>query len=342
MRTPNVLVAPSYGKPRTRAHFHDTIDGWVPFADAERGPLLTDEQRERLLALHPSGVAHFWGAEPKHAKMMSELKRGDVVFFVGDKKVKAIGEVGYLFVNRDFADKLWWKEGDKENFDHAYSVLNVRMVERPKRDLVTLCGYKPNYDIPGQRFLREQDVPNVLREFGVVPTMLERQLEEAIEQNLDEVRRSWITPVEKAHKKTIKRTTPASTTVTDRVETGLVELYQRFCEPEELVAFRTDSDLRADLYRENGDEVEIIEAKSLATHGKVREAVAQLLDYAVHSVRPVTRLSGLFPARPERDGLDYLHRLGIDCVFLAEGGSFKREAAPDARREHMIPVWRGV
>ncbi|ONI92377.1 hypothetical protein ALI22I_04355 [Saccharothrix sp. ALI-22-I] len=340
--TPNILVAPSYGKASARRHFHDTIEGWVPFADAERGPLLTDEQRDRLLALHPSGVAHFWGATENHADMMAELKRGDVVLFTGDNKVKACGEVGYVFRNKDFADKLWWKEGDKESFVHAYSVVNVRMVERPKRDLVTLCGYEPNYAIPGQRFLRERDVPKVLREFGIATSVLETQLEEMIAKDLDEVRRSWVTPVEKAHKKKVKRTTSASTTVTDRVETGLVEIYQRFCEPEKLVAFRTDSGLRADLYRENGDEVEIIEAKSLPTHGKVREAVAQLLDYAVHSVRPVTRLSALFPSRPDRDGLAYLHRLGIDCVYLVDGGSFKREEASDARREHMIPVWRGI
>ncbi|MEU4768869.1 hypothetical protein AB0H12_37050 [Actinosynnema sp. NPDC023794] len=160
--TPNILVAPSYGKPSARRHFHDTIAGWVPFADDERGPLLTDEEREHLLALHPSGVAHFWGATEGHADMMKQLRRGDVVLFTGDNKVKAYGEVGYVFRNQKFADKLWWKEGDTDSFVHAYSVVNVRMVERPKSDLVTLCGYKPGYEFPGQRFLRAEDVPKVL------------------------------------------------------------------------------------------------------------------------------------------------------------------------------------
>ncbi|MBB5958308.1 hypothetical protein FHS29_004916 [Saccharothrix tamanrassetensis] len=340
--TPNILVAPCYGQPSARRHFHDTIEGWVPFADDERGPLLTEHQRNALLALHPSGVAHFWGARAGHAAMMSELKRGDVVLFVGDKKVKACGEVGHHFVNQPFADRLWRKKGDVDSFVHVYSVLNVRPVERPKSDLVTLCGYKPNYAIPGQRFLRPGDVPDVLREFGIATSVAEAALEELIEEDLERARRSRTTPVEKAHQDTIIRHTPASTTLTHRVEINLVEAYRQSCLPEVLRAFRTDSDLRADLYRESDDEVEIIEAKSLATHGKVREAVAQLMDYAFHSPRPVTRLTALFPEKPDHDGLSYLHRLGIDCLFHAGDLSFVREPAADTRRAHMIPVWRGA
>ncbi|MEU4807507.1 hypothetical protein [Actinosynnema sp. NPDC023587] len=338
--SPNILVAPSYGKASARRHFHDTIEGWVSFADEERGALLTEEQRNGLSTLHPSGVAHFWGATAGHSAMMAELKRGDVVLLTGDKKVKACGEVGYRFVNQAFADELWRNEGDEESFLHVYSLLNVRPIERPKVDLVTLCGYKANYDLPGQRFLRAHDVDKVLLEFGITTGVADAALEEMVEQHIDAVRGSWTTPVELAHVDRITRVTEASTTVTDRVESGLVQLYQRFCAPEQLRAFRTDSKLRADLYRHDGTEVEIIEAKSLATHGKVREAVAQLLDYAGHSPDPVTRLAGLFPGRPAPDSLAYLHRVGIDCIFLADDGTFVREPAADSRRAHMLQVWR--
>ena len=337
---PNILVAPCYGKASARRHFRDTIQGWVRFDDRERGGLLTEEQRNGLTTLHPSGRAHFWGAKAGHAMMMASLRLGDVVIFTGDNKVKAYGEVGCRFVNQEFADKLWRHDGDADSFVHVYSVLNVHHVERPKSDLVTLCGYEPNYAIPGQRFLRERDVQAVLREFGITTSLAETALEELIEQDIEQ-RRSRITAVERAQTTQVTRQTRASTTVTYRVESGLVELYQRFCAPEELEAFRTDSDLRADLYRDNGTDVEIIEAKSLATHNKVREAVAQLLDYAVRSPRPVTRLTALFPQAPEPDGLAYLHRLGIDCRHLADDGSFTHLPAPDARRDYMLTVWRG-
>ncbi|PPK68586.1 hypothetical protein V5P93_004306 [Actinokineospora auranticolor] len=80
---------------------------------------------------------------------------------------------------------------------------------------------------------------------------------------------------------------------------------------------------------------------SAATHDKVRQAVAQLLDHAVYSPRPVTRLTALFPERPTPVDLGYLHRLGIDCLFLSDSGTFDRLPAPPARRAHMLQVWRG-
>ena len=104
-------------------------------------------------------------------------------------------------------------------------------------------------------------------------------------------------------------------------------------------SFVTPSGKRADLYYRDDADVVVIEAKSLATHGKVREAVAQLLDYAVDSPEPVTRLVALFPERPGTDGVGLLHRLGIDCVYRTTDDLFATEHAPDERRRHMRLVW---
>ncbi|SES27183.1 hypothetical protein [Actinokineospora terrae] len=216
------------------------------------------------------------------------------------------------------------------------------MVERPKSDLAVLCGYAPNYDFPGQRFLRGSDVDKVMVEFGIEPALLQERAEEATEERIGRLMTSRVTPVEKFTTRTVPRTTNASESLTQRVEAVLVELYQRVLSTEKFSALRVDGlALRADLYREAGDEVEIIEAKSSATHRKVREAVAQLLDYAVYSPRPVTTLTALFPELPGEHSLDLLHRVGIDCVSLADDGSFARLPASPAQRRRMLPVWRG-
>ncbi|MFC7614058.1 hypothetical protein ACFQV2_11385 [Actinokineospora soli] len=68
--------------------------------------------------------------------------------------------------------------------------------------------------------------------------------------------------------------------------------------------------------------------------------MAQLLDYSAHAPLPVTRLSGLFPESPKPEGLEFLARLGIDCIF-PNGDGFTRIEAPCARRAHQLPVWRG-
>ncbi|APU15833.1 MULTISPECIES: hypothetical protein [Actinoalloteichus] len=150
-----------------------------------------------------------------------------------------------------------------------------------------------------------------------------------------------MTPVEKMHTWAIERKTTASVTVSHRAEAILVELYVQRHALDGLSAFRTQHDLRPDLYRHDESETEIFEAKSTATHDKVREAIAQLCDYAVHSPHPVTRLTALFPERPQPAGMAYLHRMGIDCVFLDEADLFQRTPAPAVRRAHMQPVWRG-
>jgi hypothetical protein len=338
---PKILLAPCYGNRKSRQRFQDTIEGWVPFASEKLAHLLTENESAGLNERHPEGSAHFWGAVAHHDKMMADLEPGDIVLFTGDNKIKASGEVGFRFHNRAFADELWRYEGDKDSFVHVYSVVNVKPIERPKSDLWELDGFTHGDQIAGQRFVTGDRVPRVLRAFGISTSVAEAQLEKMVEKHLEQLRGSRIIPVEKAHKKQVTRTITASTTVTERVESALVLEYQHFSGADRFQSFITGGGLRADLYREE-DEVEVIEAKSLATHGKVREAVAQLLDYAAHSPRPVSRLTGLFPREPDQDGLDYLHRLGIDCVHLDEDGTFTRKPASDARREYMLPVWRNT
>jgi hypothetical protein len=120
---------------------------------------------------------------------------------------------------------------------------------------------------------------------------------------------SRVTDVERRHVDSFAVTRNGDVTTARRAESALVAEYQYQCRPELFQSFENEG-IRADLYYENGGEVEVIEAKSLATKQKVREAVGQLLDYAPHSPRPVTRLTALFPERPTESSVRFLHRVG--------------------------------
>ncbi|ANZ34903.1 hypothetical protein BBK82_01220 [Lentzea guizhouensis] len=212
-----------------------------------------------------------------------------------------------------------------------------RHIERPKQELLSLEGFSPKDPLTGQRLVRSECVPRVLRAFNISTSVAEAMLEATIAETLE--RRSRVIPVEGVHKNKFTRTTATSVSTAHRVESALVLEYQNFCDSHRLQSFVTSSGRRADLYRDDVEGVEVIEAKSLASHEKLREAVAQLLDYAPHSPKPVTRLTGLFPQSPDQEGMAFLHRLGIDVVYF-DGETFIRSPAPDARRRYMVPVWR--
>ncbi|WP_258906711.1 hypothetical protein [Actinokineospora sp. UTMC 2448] len=299
------------------------------------GVHLADAERSALTALHPEGRAAFWGARAVHQRMMGRLSKGDVVLFTGDSKVKAIGEVGYVFSNVPFADALWRYSEGEDAFVFVYSVDEVRHVERPVKDLLTLPGFNGKDPLTGQRFIRPEQVEAVVEAFEIRSAAIEQRLVEGLAERLA---RSELVAVEQHRTDAFLRSTAAKVDIAYRLESALVHKYKE--QVGATGSFRTASGRRADLYREDGDEAEVIEAKSLTTREKVREAVAQLLDYAAHSPKPVTRLTGLFPGRPADDSIAYMARLGIDCVYLS-GEEFVRVEAHPERRGYMLPVWRG-
>ncbi|MFG1607441.1 hypothetical protein [Actinoplanes sp. NPDC049265] len=84
---------------------------------------------------------------------------------------------------------------------------------------------------------------------------------------------------------------------------------------------------------------EIIEAKRGAVHRYVRDALGQLLDYAVNVTAPVGRLTALFPAEPSNADIGLLHTYGVDCLYWDGDSTFPRRPAPDEAREAMRPLW---
>ncbi|MGW0631398.1 hypothetical protein [Streptomyces sp. NPDC002758] len=95
-----------------------------------------------------------------------------------------------------------------------------------------------------------------------------------------------------------------------------------------------------DLHLTSADGSEVIEAKRGSTRQFVREALAQLLDYAPYAPEPAIRLTALFPSRPADHDLALLHRYGIDCVYRTTALAFDRAAAPAQVRASMMLLWQ--
>ncbi|MFD0974038.1 hypothetical protein ACFQ3X_36380, partial [Plantactinospora endophytica] len=93
-RPPLVLIAPSYGNAATRRRFHDTLAEPVDFLVEELRDVLTDDETQTLLSLHPERTARFWGALASHNSIIDRLQQGDVIVFTGQNRVQAIGTLG--------------------------------------------------------------------------------------------------------------------------------------------------------------------------------------------------------------------------------------------------------
>ncbi|TQM80145.1 hypothetical protein FHX81_2468 [Saccharothrix saharensis] len=336
------LLAPCYGNRETRERFHNTIEGSVDFTESRYRDLLPPADFDRLLSLHPSGKAHFWGAISRHDKPMERLRDGGVVIFVGEKKVKATGEIGHLFRNKGLADLMWRQHANSDSFVNVYSVLNVQITDYPITDLWSIDGFTHGDYVYGQRVVDHEKAARLIRAFRLNPSTAEAELDAKLIATAELIgTSSRVIPVERTHVDIVWHEIAARKYAQERVEAQLVA---EFCESQPHVAmtsFVTASGKRADLYYRIDSDVVVAEAKSLNTHGKVRESVAQLLDYAASSPEPVTRLMALFPERPDTEGIQFMHRLGIDCVYRSASKVFTTEEAPHDRRQYMHPIWQG-
>ncbi|KAB1923407.1 hypothetical protein F8280_15970 [Micromonospora noduli] len=173
---------------------------------------------------------------------------------------------------------------------------------------------------------------------GMRPESKEAGQDEKAEAELLDALRSAVEIVaaEKANVTETEYERAASTVKVRRAETMLVGLYRQ------TLADKGEHRLRSavghtDLYlSEDGT---IVEAKRGADHRYVREALGQLLDYAVNVTVPVTSLAALLPARPSDPDLGLLHTYGIDCIYWDGGLTFRTEPAPAEARAVMQRLW---
>ncbi|MDU0293872.1 hypothetical protein [Saccharothrix longispora] len=336
------LLAPCYGNRETRKRFHNTIEDSVDFTESRYRDVLRPVDFDRLMALHPSGKAHFWGAIPRHDKPMERLHDGGGVIFVGEKKIKATGEIGHLFRNKKLADLMWQQHANSDSFINVYSVLNVQITDYPITDLWSIDGFNQGDYVYGQRVVDHEKAARLMRAFRLNPSTAEAELDAKLAATAELIGApSHVIPVEQTHVDIVWHEIAARKYAQERVEAQLVTQFRESRPHITMTSFVTASGKRADLYYRTDSDVVVVEAKSLPTHGKIREAVAQLLDYGASSPEPVTRLMALFPERPDTEGIQLMHRLGIDCVYRSADKVFTAEEAPHDRRRYMHPVWQG-
>jgi hypothetical protein len=159
---PRVIIQPSYGNAEARRHWADTLDRPVPFHDARYAEVLTRQERELLAATHPGGTARFWGATAKHDRRMATLAAGDVVLLTGQKHVRAIGEIGCVIANDEFARGLWRPDPARCLWRNVYSLRVYRHVMIRYEEVWALPGFTVNDNFMGLRFLNEEKGDTVL------------------------------------------------------------------------------------------------------------------------------------------------------------------------------------
>ncbi|MBT2208889.1 hypothetical protein KLI87_12305 [Actinomadura sp. NEAU-AAG7] len=312
----------------------------VPFTVPEREGLLSQEQRQALLELHPSGRARFWGASSFQNGKMKDVHFGDVVLFTGQKKVCGIGEVGVLFDNAAFADTLW-APGEKGSWNNVYSLLSFQSTEIPYEEIWALPGFNAGDNFMGLRILDGDKAEAVLQGLGIIPSVsLQQDLvrENEVAQAL--AQGTQVVDLENVHTTRTSYQTAGRRVLVQRAEALLVREYINSLEGCETGRLRVPVGI-TDIHVTGPDGTEIIEAKSGAGHQYVRAALGQLLDYVAHSPEPVDSLSGLFPEKPAEISIALLHRYGVDCLYRQGPGDFQRLPAPLAARERMAKVWTG-
>ncbi|MDQ0953273.1 hypothetical protein QFZ24_007196 [Streptomyces phaeochromogenes] len=338
-----VLISPSYGSAGTRRHWADTVDQLVDFTVPRYDSVLTTEQREQLQVLHQDGNARFWGATPAHDGKLADVVTGDVVLFTGQNQVRAIGEVGAIFRNRALADLLWPPQAGGQSWHTVYSLLDLMPTDIPYAELNAAIGYRPAHNFPGQMVLRGDKARSVLEDFMITPDTEWQTLVPQLTGRQSGIRDRDLVRIAameelRTHRTGYRRS--RRLVVVDRREAVLVREYRQHLADRGLTAqrFYCASGI-SDIYVESADGSEVIEAKSTASHLHVRQALAQLLDYAPHSPVPARRLTGLFPELPTREDVDLLHRYGIDCVHRESPGIFRRLPAASERRIIMREIW---
>jgi hypothetical protein len=338
-REPLVLIAPSYGNPASRRRFHETLAQPVDFTVQRLRNLLTSEESDGLLARHPEGTARFWGALAHHNSAIDRLRDGDVVIFTGDNRVQAVGIMGYRFRNPMVAAALWPPKPGDEGWVNVYSVTGFqRLTDVWYPELRAMIGSADKDIFQSARLLNPAKSAAVITGFGITITPnTEAQHQQAEADLLAALSADGeIVDAEQAHITSTTYERTAGTVTVHRAEAMLVTRYRQS------MAGTGDQRLRSavgftDLYL--SDDGDIIEAKRAADHRYVRDALGQLLDYAVNTTVSVNRLTALFPEAPAVADISLLHTYGIDCLHWAGGNDFVRLTAPPQRRALMQPLW---
>ncbi|MCL7380099.1 hypothetical protein [Streptomyces sp. 35G-GA-8] len=328
-----LLISPAFGSAESRRHWKDTLDRLVPFTESQFAERLTDDQLGRLKEFHPDGKARFWGATPGHDGKMAAVRTGDVVLFTGKNHVRAIGEIGAIFRNSSFADVMWPPKQGGESWHTVYSLRQFGPAEIPYATLSALLDYRSTFMYPGQLVLSgERARAGIDGLLITTRTALEEAGAVALPDTVSEL------PVERQHTRSTTVERAAQKVLFNREESALVIEFCRTLTDTTATRFASAAGI-CDIFLNGPEGSELIEAKSRVERSYVREALAQLLDYARYAPDAVGRLAALFPQALDPKERHLLHHYGIDVIHRVSPGAFERVPAPNQAREQMRSMW---
>lgn len=341
--------------PQGRANWALTIERLVDFRTGRVADALADWERIELEELHPSGRAQFWGTHGYYTRRIAPLAAGDVVAFPGNSRVLAFGRIGLLTDNASLGDALWLRNPKHGSYRHVYSLAPLQFVEMPQVDFRRRGGFGAADDFRGLRVLSGARADDFLAAFSAeIPDPAPRVEMSPVERELQEVQAYRATDEALARELRSVRElhlevrsmgdAPVRARAASSMHRGenlLVHDYASHLPPDAEVGRRMTTVGMTDLDVRQGARHELVEAKSSASRPHVRQALAQLLDYAAAMTdEPPHVLTALFPRRPDDSAVGLLSRYGIDCVYRLVDGSYERVAAPPERAEAVGALWK--
>ncbi|MEV4383917.1 restriction endonuclease [Streptosporangium sp. NPDC049644] len=305
-----------------------TGDGWDTPVDSLMG-------REERMAKY--GGAKYGGIEPSR-------KTPNVFIYSDPARGKSFG---YNFDgwNEDNTVFLYTGEGrvgDQQMRDGNRAILEHHTKGRALR-LFVADGLIPGTDQKNHRYVgkfevdRErpyflEEAPDQKEELRTVFVFRLHPLGEALHRSADRscsgdirlVTETVLVPLEAHISQTFENPGAKATTATRR-ESELCARYVshlgRYFQRWKITPAGETRPLFTDLYDQ--EENELYEAKGTATRDAVRRSVGQLLDYQRH-ITPKPNLTLLLPHRPSDDLINFLHSVGISCVYEEPDAEFSR------------------
>lgn len=350
-----VLIHPSgVGNSAGARNWQNTIERPVNFRGGRIAAVLSAGEQSTLDRLHPDGAAPFWGTHRFHEARVAQLEPGDVVAFTGKKLVLGFGRIGLLTDNARLGDLLWPQHPEHGSYRFVYSLAPIVFADVPQSEFRSRGGFGEHDDFRRLRVLTGADAQEFLTEFAVeIPAPVGSATASPVERRMQELHDyeeadtdvardlSWVRtlPIEiRSVEDAPVRARPAA--IMHRGENLLVHDYvqslpraARWCRYD-TPAGVTDLDVHL------GAAHELVEAKSSTGRSQIRQALAQLLDYAPalgHNKPDV--LTVLVPSRPSESAVELLHRYGIDCVFRSADGVYERLRAPAGPAVTVAGLW---
>jgi hypothetical protein len=340
-----LLVHPSRGKADGRINWDRSLGRPVDFLQGPLASTLTSSQTAALRRRHPDGLARFWGTYGYNEAKISRVHEGDVVLFTGQGGAWAVGTIGYRFENAAFARTLWVETQGKGSYQHIYSLARYREVTIPYAAMNEPLGHKLTnhfqqiavYDDYRAQAAIEALRLDVVQQEDVFYETADAALADLLTSELEDEAR--LVPIETVGTiSTIAHVTGGDRLV-QRGESSLVQAYAASLPADAKHGRHFTSAGVTDLYVKDARGGELIEAKSVETHLYVRQALAQLLDYAPTITPSPTSVSALFARRPADRGIGLMHRYGINCIYRSGPSTYRRLTAPPEATERLLSAF---